>query len=397
MKIKENIYSVGVLNPTVRVADIIVAIEFGTTYNSYLIKGSEKTALIDTVHPDFFEDHIKNIEAITDIKNIDYIVINHTEPDHSGSLAKLLEINPDITVIASTAGQKYVSQIVNRKFNSIIAKDGDTVSLGDKTLKFINAPFLHWPDSMFTYIEEDSALFTCDFLGAHFCGSSNIDTKLLDTKIYFQEFKNYYDVIMSPFKEHVLNGLNKIANLKFDMICPSHGPLLTVSINAAISSYRQWSEALLQKNEIKKVFILYASAYGCTAALAAAIRDGIAGSGKFDIEVNNVLDLDLDEIREKVNVADAIVLGSPTLNRDAVKPVWDALNVVDAINSRGKVAGAFGSYGWSGEAVKMLIDRMNSLRLKTVGEGVRAKFVPSADEIKAAFEYGEEIAKNLLL
>ena len=396
MKIKENVYAVGVQNPSLRVFDIIMKTEYGTTYNAYLVKGNEKNALIELVHADFWDEYIENITALTDIKSIDYVILNHTEPDHSGSIIKLLELNPNITIITSMAGQKYLRAIANRDFNSQIVRDGDTLDLGGKTLRFFSAPFLHWPDSMFTYIQEDSILFSCDFLGAHFCEPRGVDTKIAYDKRYNKSFLYYYNAIFGPFKEYVLKGLDKISDLNLDVVCPSHGPILTTSINAAIFKYRGWSEAALQKNDIKKVFILYASAYGCTATLAKAIADGISIHGNFDIENVNVLDITLDEIKEKIDVSDVIIFGSPTLNRDAVKPIWDALSVVDAITNRDKIAGAFGSYGWSGEAVKMLIDRMIGLKLKVIGNGVRANFAPSQDEIKTAFEYGEEIAKNII-
>jgi len=395
MIIKENIYSIGVLNPQLRVFDIIMQTEFGTTYNAYLVKGENKTALIETVHINYFDEYLEKISAICDVTAIDYIVLNHTEPDHSGSLARLIELNPSITVVSSMAGNKYVSAICNCKFNGQIVKDGDSIDLGGKTLLFTIAPFLHWPDSMFTYIAEDKVLFPCDFLGAHYCETSMFDNKIHYKDKYYKAFEYYYTCIFGPFKENVLNGLDKIKDFDFDVVCPSHGPILVEGIDSSIAKYRAWSNKVFHKNEIKKVVIAYVSAYGCTTTMAEKMKQGIESVGNFDVEMINILDFENAIINEKIEHSDAVLFGSPTINRDALKPVWDIIAGIDAITNKGKLCGVFGSYGWSGEAVKVLEERLRGLKMNVFGEGVRANFVPSNEELEKVTAYAVEFAKMI--
>lgn len=394
-KLKDNIYSVGVLNPGLRVFDIIMLTKYGTTYNAYLVKG-EKTALIETVHENSFDEYLENIEALVDIKDIDYIILNHTEPDHTGSVRRILEINPNITVISTAPGNKYVSGISNSKISSKIVKHNDTLDLGNgKVLRFIIAPFLHWPDSMFTYLESDKMLFSCDFLGAHYCEPTMMDTKIKYPEQYEEAFKYYFDAIFGPFKKSVLEGLDKIKDLDIDMICTSHGPILTEKIESAKSKYRSWCEEALKPKDKKKCLILYVSAYGYTKKLADAAYEQLTSSNKYDVKMINVIEEDMSKIKEEIDEADAIMFGSPTINRDALKPIWDVLSCTDAIINRGKPAAVFGSYGWSGEAVPMLKARAESLGLKVVGNGFRTTFNPTEDDIKNMKEYTKLLENEL--
>lgn len=394
-KLKDNIYSVGVLNPGLRVFDIIMLTKYGTTYNAYLVKG-EKTALIETVHENSFDEYLENIEALVDINDIDYIILNHTEPDHTGSVRRILEINPNITVISTAPGNKYVSGISNSKISSKIVKHNDTLDLGNgKVLRFIIAPFLHWPDSMFTYLESDKMLFSCDFLGAHYCEPTMMDTKIKYPEQYEEAFKYYFDAIFGPFKKSVLEGLDKIKDLDIDMICTSHGPILTEKIESAKSKYRSWCEEALKPKDKKKCLILYVSAYGYTKKLADAAYEQLTSSNKYDVKMINVIEEDMSKIKEEIDEADAIMFGSPTINRDALKPIWDVLSCTDAIINRGKPAAVFGSYGWSGEAVPMLKARAESLGLKVVGDGFRTTFNPTEDDIKNMKEYTKLLENEL--
>lgn len=393
-EIKDGIYSVGVLNPNLRIFDIIMKTEYGTSYNAYLIKG-EKTALVEAVHAPFFDEYLDNIRSIVDIKDIDYIILNHTEPDHSGALKYLLEENPDIKVITSMPGNKYIRDIVNRSFDHQVVKDGDTLDLGGKVLKFIIAPFLHWPDSMFTYVETDDVLFSCDFLGCHYCEPRMYDHKIIYRENFEDAFRYYYDVIFGPFKEHVLKGLEKIEGLKIDVICPSHGPILIEGIQKAQQLYKEWSHDITEKNNPPKVVIAYISAYGCTRRMAEELEKAIKDTGSIEVELMNIIYSDIHDIKEKIEKADGVLFGSPTINRDAVKPVWDLLSMVEVFKNKGKLCGVFGSYGWSGEAVKMMEERVKSLKLKLFGEGITAKFVPSEEELKKIYEYGKAFAQAM--
>lgn len=391
MKITDSVYYVGVLNPNLRVFDIIMKTEFGTSYNSYIVKGKEKTALIEASHLSFSDYFVNNIKDVCDITKIDYIILNHNEPDHSGNLVKLVELIPDVTVIVSQAGAIYLKNITNRTdLNIKIVKDNDTLDLGDRVLKFINAPFLHWPDSMFTWDETDGILFSCDFLGAHFCEPQIIDKNITYTESYKKALLDYFNAIFSPFKSYVKNGLEKIKDLPIKYAATSHGPVLTKEglLDYAIDCYHKWSEPVV--NEKKKIPIFYCSAYGNTEILAEEIKKGII-SVIPDAQVNtyDIIKNDMSSLSFELNTSDAFCIGSPTLNRDAVAPVWQLLSHVDVISNQNKKCAVFGSYGWSGEAALMIRERLKLLKMNVFENDCRVVFVPSEQEKKSAFEFGK--------
>ena len=389
-KLKENVYSVGVLNPGMRVFDIIMEAGYGTSYNAYLITG-EKNVLIDTVLESFFDEYLENIQSVVDISRIDYLVVNHTEPDHSGSIAKLLRLNPNITVYSTFPAKKCLTAIMNHEFKSVVVKQGDRLSIGaGLELEFIIAPLLHWPDTMFTWLKARKVLFTCDFLGAHYCEPTLTDRMVHYPAKYRAEFENYYRCIMGPFKPYVLAGLEKIKDLDADLICPSHGPCLTESIEACKALYRKWSTPAPRPKKI--VGILYASAYGYTERLAKAAEEELSKNDALDVRLRNIVTEPFEGTAALVNEADALLIGSCTINRDAPKIVWDTLASIDPINTRGKTAGAFGSYGWSGEAVPMMKSRLEHLKFGFTGDGLRVNFVPTDDDLAAMKAYAREVA-----
>lgn len=394
IKIKDEIYSVGVLNPNLRVFDIIMRTDYGTSYNSYIVKG-EKTVLIDTAHEKYFEEYLENILQVTPVEKIDYIVMNHTEPDHSGSLYKLLEMNPSIQVVSSKPASMYLKGISNTNFESIVVKDGDTLDIGGgRVLQFIIAPFLHWPDSMFTYLESDKLVFTCDFLGAHYCETRMIDEHITYPEEYEEAFEYYYRAIFGPFKKHVMDGLAKLKELDFDTVCPSHGPVLRERIADSMAKYDEWSRGWNDENHPKKVLIAYVSAYGYTRKLAEALAEGAQSAGA-EVELVDIIKKDMGATSAALHEADGIMLGSPTINRDALAPVMNLCNTIDAISNRGKLCFVFGSYGWSGEAVATVSKRIETLGLKLYGEGMRVNFKPTEDDLVKAKQTGEEFVKAL--
>ena len=391
-KLTEDVYSVGVLNPGMRVFDIIMHAEYGTSYNAFLITG-EKNVLIDTVHESYFDEYLENIQSVCDISKIDYLVVNHTEPDHSGSVAKLLELNPDIVVYSTFSAKKNLSAILNREFKSVVVKQGDRLNLGGKDLEFIIAPLLHWPDTMFTWMPSEQILFTCDFLGCHYCEPTMMDTSMRDPEKYWDEFKNYYRCIMGPFGPSVRAGLKKIEGLPVKLICTSHGPCLTENISRCKELYLQWSTPVPRPKKI--VGILYASAYGYTEKLARAAAEELRKNEALDIQLVNIVFEPFEKSADLVNRADALLVGSCTINRDAPKIVWDVLASIDPINTRGKPAGAFGSYGWSGEAVPMMKSRLEHLKFRFIGEGLRVNFRPTNEDLSAAGQYADQIAAEI--
>lgn len=398
-KISDSIFYVGILNPNVRIADVIVKTNNGTSYNSYIIKGTDKTALIETAHEDFFENYLKNIEEVISIDKIDYIVMNHNEPDHSGSISKLVELNPNLTIVTSPAGAIYLKNITNKPDLKIkIVKDGDSLSLGNKTLKFISAPFLHWPDSMFTWLVEENILFSCDFLGCHYCEPYIVDTNITDKEAYLASLQIYYNSIFSPFKKYVLNGLSKINDLELSFVCPSHGPILTKDgiLFEIIEKYKTWSN--WQKSSSPKIPIFYCSAYGNTELIAKSISEGIKNQiPNVIVPLYNIVKHNTADLTNELNSSDAFLIGSPTINKNSVAPIWNLLSTIDVINNAKKPTATFGSFGWSGEATEQVSNYMSSMKLSVFEEKFKVCFVPTKQDIKNAISFGEKFAQSLNL
>ena len=388
VEIKGNIYWTGVLHPDLRLFDILFPTEKGTSYNSYLVK-AQKTALIDTVKGPFYEQFLSNITSLVEPEDIDYIVCNHMEPDHSGSLARFLKEAKNARVVVSRTGEHYVNNIVNADVNPLRMADGDTLDLGGKTLRFIFAPFLHWPDTMFTYAVEDRVLFPCDVFGSHFCDERLYDDLLGD---FSEEFEFYYRGIMGPFKDRVPEAVDKIRGLEIEIIAPSHGPVLRSDPWKYVHQYVEWSTP--RPTEGKTLLVFYASAHGNTRVMAEQIAQGAAIEA-VKVDIFDLTETAPGDVLEPIEAADGLIIGSPTFNGDAVKPVWDLLSSLTTIRLRGKVGAAFGSYGWSGEAVGMIEDRMKSLKMKVPQAGLRVVLVPNAQELENCREFGKQIAESL--
>lgn len=390
IKIKNNVYWVGVLDPDLEYFDIVWRTPWGTSYNSYLVKGNEKTALIETVKEPFYDEYIEKIESLIDPKEIDYIVLDHTEPDHSGSLPKLLKVATNAEVIGSRTAITFLKGQVNHSFNSRVVKDGDTIDLGGKTLKFIMAPFLHWPDTMFTYDIEDRVLFTCDAFGCHYT-PKHLFNDLEDD--FSDAYKLYFDSIVSPFKPKVLEAIEKVKNLPIDVIAVGHGPVLRKDISKYIEQYKEWSLSNIKPK--KKVLMYYVSAYGNTRKIAEEISKGIKESGIADVELYNAKAADLDNVRNKIEKADGLLFGSPTITGDAVEPIWHVIDMVNPIKNKNKACAVFGSYGWSGEAVPLMEERLKGLKLNIVEPGLKINFIPSEDDEEKCRDFGRVFASSL--
>ncbi len=388
--ITENIHWVGALNPKLRIFDIIMRTEQGTTYNAYLVQGAQKTALIDTVKAGHAEEMFTRIARIMPLDQIDYIVCNHLEPDHSGSILPALERLPKAQIVIAKNGANFLKELTNRDLAPMLVGTGDLLDLGGKTLQFITAPFLHWPDTMFTYCPEDKILFSCDFLGTHYCHDAMFSDQVGD---FSHGFRYYYDHIMRPFKEYVLKGLDAIKDLELKVVCTSHGPMLNKDIETYLDRYRNWSSQP-EPSKQGKLLIFYVSAYGLTGRLAQEIAEGARQAG-VQTALFDLVGTELPDILTEMEAADGLAVGSCTINGDAVKPVWDLLSSLATIKLRGKLAVAFGSYGWSGEAVPMLEERMKSLKMKIAAPGVRVKFTPQTEDLTAAHALGQAIAEKI--
>lgn len=394
LMLKDNIFYTGVVDHDLRTFDIIMTTEFGTSYNSYVVKGSEKTALIETAKANFFDEYISGVSQLTPISEVDYLIVNHTEPDHSGSVRRLLELNPDITVVGTAGALGFLAQIVNREFKSLAVKENDTLSLGDKTLSFMPLPNLHWPDTMFTYIPQDKVLFTCDFLGAHFAHDGILRSNIANEADYYKAAKYYFDCILAPFKQpFVTNALARIAPLDIEIIATGHGPVLDSHIDELIELYKTWSKK--ETNPYKSVVIPYVSAYGYTKMLAEKIAAGIETAGDIKALLFDMEKADADTVLSEVAKANGLLLGSPTILSDALEPIWNLTSSMHAATHGGKPASAFGAYGWSGEAVPNLIARLGQLRFKTT-DGLKVRFMPTDSDLEAAFEFGRQFGKTVL-
>ena len=387
IKLRENIWSVGVLNPTLRVFDIVMESKYGTSYNAYLLTG-EKNVLIETVHVDYFDEYLDNIRQVIPLEDVDYLIMNHNEPDHSGSVAKLLTVCPKLEIIATKAGKKHLQDITNLDLPCRAVGAGDTLDLGNRVLEFIPAPMLHWADSMFTWDSARKTLFTCDFLGAHFCEPTMLDSKIHVKEAYEGEFAYYYEGIFGPFRASVLSGLDKMP-ADVELVCPSHGPCLTETIARAKELYRTWSTPAPKTQ--RTAFVVYASAYGCTRALADAAAQALEGEG-YAVTTADVTVMPYAECVKLAHEADVLLVGSPTINRVAPKAVWDVLTSIDPINLKGKAAGAFGAYGWSGEAAPMLHTFLKGLRYAAPEAPFRVLFTPTQADLDAMADYARSVA-----
>lgn len=391
VKVTDKVYWVGVQNPKLRVFDVIMETRWGTSYNSYLIRGSKKTALVDAVKTAFSEEQIERIRDVCDPASIDYIICNHTEPDHSGSLTRLLDIAPQARVVCSKPASIFLKDITNREIDYMVVEDGYELDLGDVNIRFLSVPFLHWPDSIFTYVESEKFLSSGDVFGFHFAAENVFDdlTPLTDEMVESQKY--YYDVIMSPFAPFVRSAVDKIKDLDIKIIGPSHGPVLRTNPMQSVENYRKWAQPVV--NDPKKVFVGYVSCYGYTQQLGEQIYNEVKAAG-YDAEIADISQIGTDAAVDKIQCADAFAIGSPTLNRDVLEPVWNVLTALCPMIVKGKKAAVFGSYGWSGEAGKYMDQRLKNLDVNVVAIAT-AKLKPSDAELAAAKEAGAKLAGSI--
>lgn len=393
LDITGNVKWIGVRDHDIITFDIVMETKFGTTYNSYFID-SEKKAVIDTVKETFWPEYEAKLRTVTDPAKIEYIICNHTEPDHSGSVKHLLKLAPEATVVGSGQALNYLSEMIDGPFKSLKVKDGDTIDLGDRTLRVIGAPNLHWPDTIYTYLEEDQLLFTCDSFGAHFDSNEMFDDLVGN---YSESFKYYFDVILRPYSKFMLKAIEKISPLDIRVICPGHGPVLRSTWKEKVDLSGKYAESYLHETENhNRVFIAYISAYGFTGKMAASIAEGLKKAGNIEVDLADIENMLLGDLEEKMVRADAVIVGSPTINQNTLLPVYKLFSVMTPIRDKGKPAAAFGSYGWSGEAVKLIEDHLKNLKFDVVTEGLAEKFYPGGEKAGHFVEFGLEFGEMLL-
>ncbi|MDO8828056.1 FprA family A-type flavoprotein [Methylophaga sp.] len=395
--ISERVYWIGAFDPTLRNFDIILKTANGTTYNSYLIRGSEGVAIIDTVKENFSNDFFSRLSSVADYSEIKVIVLNHLEPDHTGALPELMRRAPQAQLYISQKAQSMLKALLKQEnLNYTPVLTGDEVSLGDRTLRFLHTPYLHWPDTQCTYLPEEKTLFSGDVFGCHFC-----DTRLFnDLSGDFRfSFEYYYAHIMRPFKEYVIRALKLIEPLQPDLIAPTHGPILRDRPMRYVQRYHEMSQPSLAIESLqnqKTLLIFYISSYGSTRRMAEAIYEGAMSVANVRASLYDLEGSEIEPFIDLIEDADGILFGTPTINGDSVKPVWDLLSSLTVINLKNKLGGVFGSYGWTGEAVTLVEDRLRGLKLRVPIKGLRIKLIPTDEELENCTRFGHELAEELM-
>lgn len=379
--LKPNVFYVGAIDWDRRSFDELIPLPDGTSYNAYLVKGSEKTALIDTVDPTMSDVLIENIERLK-IDNLDYIIANHAEQDHSGSLPVVLGIYPNAKVVTTPKGKDLLMSMLSIPEDRILTVgDREIISLGNRTLEFIHAPWIHWPDTMLSYLKEDKLLFTCDFLGSHLATSNLLGAR---ESIVYEAAKRYYAEIMMPFRPSVRSNLKKINDLEIEMVAPSHGPVHK-DPNFIIEAYRKWAS-----EEVKnQVVIPYISMHGSTKKMVDYL---VIALMERDIEVLqfNLAAIDVGKLAEALVDAATVVIGTPTVLAGPHPKVVYAVYLTSALRPKLKFASIIGSYGWGGRTVEQIGDLISNLNVDLI-EPVVIKGYPKEKDFEALDRLADEI------
>jgi len=393
LEIKPDVYYTGAFDPKIRTFDIIMKTANGSSYNSYVVRGSEGVAVMDTVKKEFSDDFFKRLERVCRYDEIRYIVLHHLEPDHSGALIELMSRAPEAKLIISGRAVMMLKGIIKGDIPYEIATNGKIISLGNKTIEFMMTPFLHWPDTMSSYLHEEKLLFSGDVFGSHY-----YDERLFDDAVgdFSYAFQYYYDHIMRPFKQHVLTALKLYAKFDITLIAPLHGPILRTNPQSYIDKYAAWSsQAKFRKCEFgtKMLSVFYISSYDNTHKMAEKVTQGADEIEGIRASMYDLASLDEHNMIDLLEESDAVVIGSPTINGDAVKPAWDLLSCMAYLESIGKIGATFGSYGWTGEAPEMLLERMRGLKFRVPLSPLKIKLIPTDEELDECVAFGREIAE----
>ncbi len=389
IEIADGIYSVGCRDWDIRDFHGYSTYE-GTTYNAFLVLG-EKNILIDTVKEKFCDELLSNISKIIDPKKIDIVISNHTEMDHSGGIPKLMhKIGKDKPIYCSKMGAKNLKSHFNQDFNFKVVGSGDELKVGNKTFSFLETRMLHWPDSMFTYLVEDEILFSSDAFGQHYAGDKFFDDEIGD-EIIPHARKYYANILLhfSPRVQALLKDVEKMG-LTFKMICPDHGIIWRDNPSKILECYDHWSK----QEPTKKVVVIFDSMWDSTTKMARSITSGVE-SEELNVRLMNTRKWHRSDIMTEIIEAGAIVVGSPTLNNNIFPVIADVMTYIKGLRPQNKIAAAFGSYGWSGEAVKILNKEFSEMKLDIIDEGVKVQYVPDEADLNRCFDLGVKIAKTL--
>ncbi len=390
-QIAEDVYWVGVVDWDLRsFHGHELSTHRGSTYNAYLIR-DDKNVLVDTVWDPFKERLIENISEVIDPSEIDIVVANHAETDHSGALGEVLRYSPGATVICSKMGEKNIRGHFHRDWNFQTVSTGDSIGIGDETLHFIGAPMLHWPDSMFTYLAEKKILMPNDAFGQHYATGFRFNDQVDQCELY-QEALKYYVNILTPFSSQVTAKIDEVLELGLpvEMIAPSHGVLWREEPLQIVEKYRQWAA---QEPEERAV-LLYDTMWEATRRMAEAIGDGLA-ENDIPFKLIDIAVSDLNDALVEVFRSAFIAVGSPTANGEVLPAVSALLTSLKALKFKNKSGFAFGSYGWSGEGVGIIRHNLEEAGIRVEDEGLRCKWQPAAEDLKKCRAAGRDIGRSL--
>ncbi|WP_037939942.1 FprA family A-type flavoprotein [Sulfurospirillum arcachonense] len=391
VKIKRDVYYIGVSDPDIRTFDIIMKTANGTTYNAYLVKTTQGVIILDTVKEEFSQEFFENIESVCRYEEIKYIVMHHLEPDHSGALLELTKKAPQAKVFISPMAGPMIKAITGKEdieFENVWTNK--ELKLGDKTLKFLSTPNLHWPETMSSYLVEEKVLFSGDVFGSHYFDSRVFNDLVGD---FEYAFKYYYEHIMRPFKSDVINAIKLYEKLDIDIVATLHGPVLRKNPHEYIELYKKWSTKTDRLHGKKIVSIFYVTSYKNTKDMAERIYDGLESSETLIANIYDLMALDEQNMLSILEESTGIIIGTPTINSDAPKPVWDLLSCMMLLEKKGKIGACFGSFGWSGEAVDMIQARLKALKFRVPLEPQKIKLVPTKMELNESYNFGVEFGE----
>lgn len=392
-KIADNVYWVGATDWSVRYFHgTELSTHRGSTYNSYLIK-DERIVLIDTVWEPLTERFLENLRELIDIKKIDYIIMNHMEPDHSGALTALMKYIPDAIIVVSRKGQESITRHYHQdKWKLKVVSSGEVLNIGRHNLTFLEAPMLHWPDSMFTYMDGTNILFSNDAFGQHFASSEIFNDEVNETEVD-QEALKYYANILTPFSKLVVKKIDEIKKLALpvNIIAPSHGILWRKDPLRIVEQYYQWASQSPKDN----VVIIYSSMWGATHKMAEFIAKGV-GSAGVSYKIFNIATADRNDVITEIFKSKGILLGSSTINNGLLTSLMPILEDLQGLKFVNRVAAGFGSYGWSGESPSIISDYLSKANIKVIMDGLKVKYMPDEQELEQCINYGRDFAQKML-
>lgn len=382
-EVSDRVYFVGVKDYNRRIFDALIPLLKGTSYNSYLVKG-KRNALIDTVNPGFEEELVGRIEEVIEIGELNYVVMNHAEPDHAGAIPYIMKLC-DASLIATEKGAEMAMHYYNVPEDRVMkVKDGDRLDLGGKTLRFLEAPWLHWPETMFTYLEENRLLFPCDFFGSHTAYSLYDDSEEL-----IPLAKKYFGEIMMPFREMGRKAMERLREFEIEMIAPSHGPIIR-NPERIMEAYARWTRG----ETTERVLILYVSMWGSTEAMIKSMASALTSRG-VEVNIYNIANSDLGEIAGELVDSRGIVLGTPTVLGGMHPMAAYAASLIRALRPPVRYGVVLGSYNWGGGGVKQAVEALKAARVELVGS-LEVRGPPSHEDHKKIDEMGGLLSKRII-